>query len=91
MATVTASSESDFFARIIAGDEGLPASFARRVLTWKIPHADLKRIAKLQQKNNDGSISAAEFRQLEAYVRVGQFLSVLQAQARLKLKNRGKK
>jgi hypothetical protein len=79
--------DSDIFARVIAADEAFPPSVARRVLAWKFPNRDLKRVANLQRKNSAGTISDAERSELESYVRVGQFVAVIQAQARLALKN----
>jgi len=64
---------------------------ARSVLAWKFPKPDVIRVEKLQQKNNAGTISDAERSELESYVRVGQFVAVMQAQARLALESdRGK-
>lgn len=83
--------DSDIFARVIAADDAISPSVARSVLAWKFPNRDLKRVEKLQQKNNAGTISEAERRELESYVRVGQFVAVMQARARLTLKtSRGK-
>ena len=58
------------------------------MLAWKFPKPDLDRVQKLQAKNNAGTITDAERRELESYVRVGQFVAVMQARARLTLKNR---
>ncbi|MCC7421070.1 MAG: hypothetical protein IT428_12380 [Planctomycetaceae bacterium] len=81
--------EAEIFSRVIGGDDSLPISVARSVLTWKFPKRDLTRVGKLQEKNNAGTITAEERDELERYVRVSQFLSVLQARARLTLKSRG--
>jgi len=86
--TLDQPADSDIFARVIAADEPLPPSLARAVLGWKFPATDLGRVRKLQAKNNAGTITAAERRLLESYVRVGQFVAVLQAKARLALKAR---
>jgi hypothetical protein len=80
--------DSDIFARVIAADEAIPPNVARSVLAWKFPEPDLDRVRKLQEKNNAGTISDAERRELESYVRVGQFVAVMQAKARLTLKKR---
>ena len=80
--------DSDIFARVIASDEALPPSLARTVLAWQFPKRDLARVRKLQDKNNEGTISDAERQLLESYVRVGQLVAVMQAKARLSLKNR---
>jgi hypothetical protein len=87
-ATVETPADSDIFARVIGADEALPPNIARSVLAWKFPEHDLKRVRKLQEKNNAGTISATELRELESYVRVGQFVAVMQAKARLSLRNR---
>jgi hypothetical protein len=86
--TVEPPSESDIFARVIATDETLPPNVARTVLAWNFPKRDLARVRKLQDKNNAGTITDRERRELETYVRVGQFVAVMQAKARLSLKNR---
>ena len=83
--------DSDIFSRVIAADETLPLSVARSMLAWKFPERDLDRVRKLQEKNNAGTISDAEHRELESYVRVGQFVAVMQARGRFTLKNRGGK
>jgi hypothetical protein len=80
--------DSDIFGRMVADDEALPVNVARTVLAWKFPASDVKRIQALQTKNNAGTISDAERQLLESYVRVGQFVAVVQAKARLTLKNR---
>jgi hypothetical protein len=40
---------------------------------------------ELADQNTEGELSAEDRRQLESYVRVGQFLATLQAKARLAL------
>jgi hypothetical protein len=79
--------DSDIFARVIAADEAITPAIARSVLGWKFPKDDLKRVDRLQAKNNSGTITDTERRELESYVRVGQFVAVMQARARLVLKN----
>jgi hypothetical protein len=73
--------------RVIAADDAITPSVAWTVLAWMYPNRDLKRVETLQRKNNAGTISDAERRELESYVRVGQFVAVKQARARLTLKN----
>ena len=48
-----------------------------------------KRIRQLLQKNNRGTISAAERLTLEKYLRVGQLLDLLHAKAKLSLHQNG--
>lgn len=87
-ATIEAPADSDIFARVVGVDEALPANIARSVLAWKFPDKDLKRVRRLQAKNNAGTITDTERRELESYVRVGQFVAVMQAKAQLSLRNR---
>jgi hypothetical protein len=44
------------------------------------------RIRDLLQKNNAGTLSPAEKSNLDKYLRVGQFLDLMQAKARLSLR-----
>jgi hypothetical protein len=80
--------ESEIFARVIGSEEAMPADVARAVLEWKFPKSDLKRVHVLQERNNAGTISTTEYRELERYVRVSEFVAVMQARAKLALKGR---
>jgi hypothetical protein len=59
------------------------------MLALKFSAQTRKRIRRLLQKNNRGTIAAEERLALEKYLRVGQFLDLLQAQARLSLQQSG--
>ncbi len=83
----TVAADSEIFARVITPDEAFPPNLARSVLAWKFSEADRRRVGRLQKKNDDGTITESERRELESYVRVGQFVAVMQARARLALKN----
>ena len=48
-----------------------------------------KRIKQLLQKNNRGTISAEERVTLDKFIRVGKFIDLLHAKARLSLKEAG--
>jgi hypothetical protein len=55
-------------------------------------NADTKaraRIARLARKCNEGALTAEERDEYETYVFAGEFLAILQAQARLLLARRG--
>lgn len=84
--TLASPAESEIFSRVISTRQALPTAVARSVLEWKFPAADLKRVRKLQARNNAGTITEAERSELEKYVRVGQFVAVMQARSRLVLK-----
>jgi len=61
--------------------------FAQAVLGMRLSDAAQERIRDFVQRNNAGTLSAAEKAILENYLLVGQFLDLLQAKARLCLQN----
>lgn len=67
----------------------MPPDVARAILRWRFPPRDADRMQELADQNTEGELSEEERRQLESYVRVGQFLAILQAKARLALLARG--
>lgn len=78
--------EADILAEVVAPDEpSLSREFARAVLSVRFNDAATNRIRELLQKNNAGTIASAEKADLEKYLRVGQFLDLMQAKARLSL------
>jgi hypothetical protein len=80
--------EADILSEVVAPDEPtLSREFARAVLSVRFNDAATHRIRELLQKNNAEAISAAEKSDLEKYLRVGQFLDLMQAKARLSLEH----
>ncbi len=67
----------------------LSAEAARSFLRFRFDPVTTRRIRQLLRKNNRGTISAEERITLEKYLRVGQFLDLLQAKARLSLQANG--
>jgi hypothetical protein len=61
--------------------------FAQAVLGLRLSDVAQERVRDFIQRNNAGTLSAAEKAVLENYLLVGQFLDLLQAKARLCLKN----
>jgi hypothetical protein len=79
-------SEADILAEVVAPEEpSLSQEFARAVLAVRFNDTATNRIRALLQKNNAGTISSAEKADLEKYLRVGQFIDLMQAKARLSL------
>lgn len=68
------------------GGGGMSPAFARQVLKYGFGPADQERIADLMERNQAGALPPAEKAELDEFARVGTFLSILQAQARLALK-----
>ena len=52
--------------------------------------ADHDRIAELNDRANEGSLSPQEREELEEYIRVGDVLTMLQAKARRSLRKHGR-
>ena len=78
--------EADILSEIIdPADPAFSESVARALLTLRFSDAAAERIRDLLQRNNAGTLTAAEKMDLEKYMRVGQFLDLFQAKARLSL------
>ena len=88
MATAPTISEADILAEIVApGEPGMSSDAARAILALKFKKDAEQRIRKLLRKNNQGKLTDEEQALLEKYLRVGQFLDLVQAKARLSLKS----
>jgi hypothetical protein len=82
-----AKSEAAILTRVIQPKrDDLSPSAARALLKFTFPEKDRKRMHELAVKNQDGTLTAAEEQELDAYVRIGQFVDLLAAKARLSLK-----
>ena len=90
MAQTSSITESEILAEAIAVDRGdLPAEVAESVLKWKFTDRAVSRINELAERNNQGRITDAERDELERYLRVGSFINLIQAKARLSLRSGG--
>jgi hypothetical protein len=83
----TTITEADILAHVIAPDKpGLPPESTRAILELKFDQTALERMNDLAEKSRAGALSAAERMEMEKYLRVGQFLNLLQAKARVSLR-----
>ena len=79
--------EADILAEIIAPNRpGFGPELAQSILALKFSKSATTKIRGLLRKTNRGTVSAAERLALEKYLRVGQFLDLLQAKARVSLR-----
>jgi hypothetical protein len=86
MDNMTGLTEADILSDVIAPDEPtMNRDFALAILSLRFNQGATSRIGDLLQKKNRGSISPQEAAVLEKYLRVGQFLDLMQAKARLSL------
>ena len=82
--------EADILSEIVAPDRpDLSPESARSILELKFTEKATLRIRELLDKKNKGTISAEESSQLDKYLRVGQFLDLMQSKARLSLRQSG--
>ena len=90
MANSTMLSDADILEHVVSPVKGgMDPDAARAILDLKFDKDATKRIRQLLQMNNRGAISAEERITLEKFLRVGKFIDLLQAKARLSLKEAG--
>jgi len=86
MSNATTITEADILKDVIAADRGdLSPEVARSVLQWKFTDRATARMNDLAERNNQGALTEAEREELEKYLRVGSFVNLVQAKARLSL------
>lgn len=86
MSTTNSISETDILSDVIAPDQGnLPPDVARSLLEWKFSESACARMRELADRKNKGTISDDEQDELEKYVRVGGFVNLVQAKARVSI------
>lgn len=78
--------EVDILNEMVAPDGGeFPPEGARALLALQFTPTAILRMNDLAEKNRLDALSSAEKEEMEKYVRVGNFLSVIKAKARLAL------
>lgn len=68
------------------GGHGLSRSLAEGILALDFPQKEADRIAELNTKANEGTLSESEEAELEAYINVGDILAFWQSKARQALR-----
>jgi hypothetical protein len=80
-------SEAEILQEVIGVDEGgLTPEVARSVLRWKFTDRAVTRMNDLAARNNQGTITDVERDELAKYLRVGSLINLIQAKARVSLK-----
>lgn len=86
----TSTTEPRIWKRVLRSENGdLPRQAAEFLLGLDLEESDHERLAELNAKANDGSLSDAERAELEEYLRVGDLIAILQSKARRSLRSRG--
>jgi hypothetical protein len=82
--TPTAVHESSIIERLIFTPDK-----AEAILSLAFAREDHERMRDLMDRNNQGTLSAEEQAEMESFRRLGTFLGILQARARLFLESSG--
>jgi hypothetical protein len=86
MNSVTTNTEAEILSRVIApGEPTFPPDTAKIILTFDFGKEDRERMNQLAEKAREGTLTAEEQVEIDCYERVGHFLSLLQAKARISL------
>jgi hypothetical protein len=86
--TLTKTTEGAIWSRVIQPeDDDLTPEAAQAFLRLSFPENDRKRMHELAEKARDGTLTPVEREEVANYERVGSFLSLLKAKARVCLKN----
>ena len=87
MQAITTTAEAAIWERVMEPHKnGLSAAAARAILKLGFSEEDKNRMHELAGKNRDGTLSEKEREELEAYVKVGDVLSLLHLKAKRSLK-----
>jgi len=82
----SAITETQILEQVIMSDQGgMSPESARAILDLRFDPSALGRMNELAEKNRQGTLSEAERQEMEKYLRVGNFLNLMQAKARLVL------
>jgi uncharacterized protein YnzC (UPF0291/DUF896 family) len=87
MTPPAAITEAEIFAGLAGADEGsISREAAEALLKLAFRQPAIDRMNELAERNRQGILTSAEQAELEKYLRVGMFLNLVQAKARLSLK-----
>jgi hypothetical protein len=82
--------EADILSAVVGVQEAnLPGDAARSLLELRFREDAVARMNDLAERNGRGELTPAEQSELEQYLRVGTFLNLVQAKARLSLHKTG--
>jgi hypothetical protein len=69
--------------------EILTPEAARRLVAWRASEKTQRRLDELGDKCNEGTLTEAERKEYDAYVRIIDIIAILQAKARIALMRDG--
>jgi hypothetical protein len=75
--------EADILEEVVdIGQAGMPADLARAIVKLRFNQTAVRRMNELAEKNGQGTLTQPERALMEKYIRVGNFLNLMQAKAR---------
>lgn len=81
--------DGDILARVVNPNRGdLPQDLATVVLKFDFTSDDRDKMKALAEKARNGELSEQEQAELDGFVRVGQFISMMKSKARVSLQSR---
>jgi len=80
------STDTEILTRIVNPDAGdFPVSFAEELLKLEFTDSDRERMRELSELSRLGQLNEQEQAELDSFIRVGHFLSILKSKARASL------
>jgi hypothetical protein len=76
--------DADVLSQLVTDEQpGFSMEAAQAILSLRFSPAAISRMNELAERNRQGTLSEADRAALEKYLRVGHFLNVVQAKARV--------
>ncbi len=76
--------EAHILEQVVMSDQaGMSPESARAILDLRFDPPALSRMNELAEKNRQGTLTESERQEMDRYLRVGNFLNLMQAKARL--------
>ncbi len=82
--------EADILEQVVLpGQPGFSPELARAIVGLRFGPSAVSRMTELAEKNGQGTLSETERAEMAMYLRVGNFLNLMQAKARMSLASGG--
>jgi hypothetical protein len=82
--TQSALTEAHILEHVVMSDQaGMSPESAQAILDLRFDPPALNRLNELAEKNRQGTLTESERQEMDKYMRVGNFLNLMQAKARL--------
>ncbi len=82
--------EADILTEVVEPSRPMQSiELAQELLSWHFSDNATDQMRDLLQRNNAGTITPAEKQTLDNYLRVGEFIDLVQAKARITIKKSG--